>query len=534
MTAKFQSRPMAIGYRGAASTPHLRATEAAIAAMRAGGNAVDAAVTAAAVATVAQPFTSSVGGVGWASVYDAASGTTEVLQFLGAVPHALDPTALSADKLGLVDWRRLEESASPLLGSLTPSVVPGWQELLARRGSWSLARALEPAIALADEGVPVSELLAANTAITASRLRRWPQSAAIFLEGGEPRRVGTRLVQADLAATLQRVAANGAAEMVEGRTGRAILDLYRDHGGALRERDLREVRPTWHPPLVSRFRDHVVHATPTAFGDVAFVCGLELLDGFSGFAGPLDPHYVHLSIESAKLVSADRARYLGAGADGTTLARVLSPEHRARQRSAITDRAGAPQISGAPHEDTITLTTVDGAGNAVHLMQTVGTFFGTGAVVPGTGVLMNSSLYFAYAGAANRIVPGLPIEQNPCLAMVFDGDGRLRLVAGSPGGKARVETVRQLIVNVLDFGMNVQQAVDTGRFLVSPDGASVDFEARYGDVDPGLRQALEARGHVVLVKEEAFGSGQAIAIDPATGALMAGADWRRESVALAY
>jgi len=125
-------------------------------------------------------------------------------------------------------------------------------------------------------------------------------------------------------------------------------------------------------------------------------------------------------------------------------------------------------------------------------------------------------------------------EQNPCLAMVFDGDGRLRLVAGSPGGKARVETVRQLLVNVLDFGLNVQRAVDTGRFLVSPDGASVDFEARYGDVDPGLRHALEARGHVVLVKEEAFGSGQAIAIDPATGALMAGADWRRESVALAY
>jgi gamma-glutamyltranspeptidase/glutathione hydrolase len=214
----------------------------------------------------------------------------------------------------------------------------------------------------------------------------------------------------------------------------------------------------------------------------------------------------------------------------------LGAEHRARQRSQITDRAGAAQVSGAPNEDTITLTTVDGAGNAVHLMQTVGTFFGTGAVAPGTGVLMNSSLYFAYAGSttANRVVPGLPIEQNPCLAMVFDGGGRLCLVAGSPGGRARVETVRQLIVNVVDFGMNVQQAVDTGRFLVSPDGASVDFEARYGDVDPGLRRALEARGHVVAVKEEAFGSGQAIAIDPATGALMAGADWRRESVALAY
>jgi gamma-glutamyltranspeptidase/glutathione hydrolase len=150
-------------------------------------------------------------------------------------------------------------------------------------------------------------------------------------------------------------------------------------------------------------------------------------------------------------------------------------------------------------------------------------------------VLLNSSLYFAYGdpGVANRIVPGRPIEQNPCLAMLFDRDGHLCLVAGSPGGRARVETVRQLIVNVLDFGMNVQQAVDAGRFLVSLDGASVDFEARYGEVDPELRAALEGRGHVVAVKEEAFGSGQAIVLDPATGARMAGADWRRESVALA-
>ena len=527
---------MAIGYRGAASTPHLLATKAAIATMRAGGNAVDAAVSAAAVATVAQPFTSSVGGVGWATVYDASSRTTEVLQFSGTVPHLLDPTAFVDDSVGLVDWRRLEGSASPLLGTLTPNVVPGWDELLARRGRWSLARALEPAIALANEGVPVSELLRANMAINAARLRRWPQSAAIYLANGEPPPVGTRLVQADLGATLERVAANGPAEMVEGRTAVAILELYQENGGALRSADLQQTRPVWYPPLVTRFRGRAVHAAPSPFGDVAFACGLQLLDDFGAFDGPLDPAYVHASIESAKLVSVDRELFLGAGADEVTIARLLSSEYTQRQRARITEHAGASRPSGPPHGDTITLATVDEWGNAVHLMQTVGTFFGTGAVAPGTGVLMNSSLYFSYANpaGANRIVPGQPIEQNPCLAMVFDDDGRLRLVAGSPGGKARVETVRQLIVNVVDFGMNVQQAVDAGRFLASADGASVDFEARYGEVDAGLRQALEARGHVVLLKNEAFGSGQAVAIDPVSDARMAGADWRREAVALAY
>jgi gamma-glutamyltranspeptidase / glutathione hydrolase len=527
---------MAIGYRGAASTPHLLASQAAITAMRNGGNAVDAAVTAAAVATVVQPFSSSVGGVGWATVYDAASGQTDVLRFLGAVPMALDSGRFSPDPSGLVDWRRLEGSASPLLGSLTPCVVPGWAELLARRGTWSMARALEPAIALAAEGVPVSELLRTNTAINAVRLRRWPESARTYLENGQPPEVGARLSQPDLAATLGRIAANGPAEMTDGRTARAIVELYEAHGGALRAADLEQVRPVWGPALVTRFRDHMVHAAPAPFGDVAFVSGLQILDGFGPFAGPLDPVYVHVSIESAKLVHADRQYRLGPDVDPAAVARLISPAYTRSQQARVGARSGPAAVSGPPHEDTITLATVDDAGNAAHLMQTVGTFFGTGAVAPGTGVLMNSSLYFAYVNpaAANRVVPGQPIEQNPCLAMVFDGAGQLRLVAGSPGGRARVETVRQLIVNVLEFGMNVQQAVDAGRFLASLDGASIDFEARYGEVDPGLRQELEDRGHVVLVKEEAFGSGQAIFIDPTTGARMAGADWRRESVALAY
>ena len=527
---------MALGYRGAVSTPHLLASQAAIAALRDGGNAVDAAVSAAAVATVAQPFTSSLGGVGWATVYDSASQTTEVLEFLGAVPGALDPAALSADPLGLVDWRRLEQSGSPLLGCLTPSVVPGWEALLARRGRWSLARALEPAIAWATEGVPVSELLRANTAASAPRLRRWPDSAVVFLKAGEAPKVGARLVQADLAGTLQRIARDGSAEMTEGRTAKAIVRFHEENGGALRLGDLEGARPRWHAPLVTRFRDRAVHCAHAPLGDVAFACGLQLLDRFGRFDGPQDPRYVHASIESGKLVSEDRALYLGPETDEATVAWLLSPEHTDSQLALITERAKARPAPARMNEDTITLATVDQDGNAVHLMQTVGTFFGTGAVVPGTGVLLNSSLYFAYANpsVANRVVPGLSVEQNPCLAMLFDDAGRLRLVAGSPGGKARVEMVRQLIVNVVDFGMNVQQAVDAGRFLNSPDGASVDFESRYGEVDGELRHALEARGHAVLVKDEAFGSGQAIAIDPSTGARMAAADWRREAVALAY
>jgi gamma-glutamyltranspeptidase/glutathione hydrolase len=169
-------------------------------------------------------------------------------------------------------------------------------------------------------------------------------------------------------------------------------------------------------------------------------------------------------------------------------------------------------------------------------MQTVGTLFGTGAVIGSTGILANSSLYFAYAGndGANRIVPGMGVEQNPCLAIVCDAAGDLELVVGSPGGKTRVETVRQMLVNVVDYGLNVQQAVDAGRFLNAPDGMSIQFERRSGPIDPGLHAALVERGHDPIVVDDVFGSGQAIAIDAASGTRMAAADWRRESVALAY
>lgn len=125
----------------------------------------------------------------------------------------------------------------------------------------------------------------------------------------------------------------------------------------------------------------------------------------------------------------------------------------------------------------------------MHLMQTVGTLFGTGAVVGQTGVLANSSLCFAYAGGsgANRIVPGRRVEQNPCLAMVLEARDRLQLLVGSPGGRTRVETVRQMLVNVVDYGMSLQLAVDAARSLTSSDASSIDFEARYGPVDPALR-----------------------------------------------
>ncbi|HXW81755.1 MAG TPA: gamma-glutamyltransferase [Acidimicrobiales bacterium] len=544
---------MAWGCKGAVSAPHLFAAQAAIDVLRSGGNAVDAAVAAAAVSTVVQPFSSSAGGVGWATVYDRALQKTEVLQFHGAVPAGLDPDCFSSAPSGLVDWKALEAAGKALLGSLVPGTVAGWAELLARKGRWSLARALEIAASLAFEGFPVSELLHEILKQNMGKLSRWPASARIFLPHGRLLVPGERLVQADLGSTLERIGNNGPAEVVAGQTGEALVDLYCQYGGVLSASDLSAYRPMWYQPLVTTFRGHVVHAAPAPLGDVSFVSGLSLLEALSdragsdyqwsgcvepgpGHAGPLDPAYVSASVESAKIVNAERRRYLGPGAGKATVDRLLGADHVRALSERVALRASGGPMPPSADEHTITLAVVDEDGNAANIMQTVGTFFGTGAVAEGTGVLANSCLYFAYAGnkGANRVVPGRGIEQNPCLITVFDRDGNLELVLGSPGGRTRVETVRQMLVNVLDFGMNIQQAVDAPRFLSGADGKSVDFEHRYGPLAPELCAALEARGYAVRYVDDAFGSGQAVAIDPVSRTRMAAADWRRESVALAY
>jgi gamma-glutamyltranspeptidase/glutathione hydrolase len=527
---------MALGFRGAVSAPHLLASQAAIEVLRAGGNAVDAAVAAAAVSAVVQPFSSSIGGVGWATVYERAAGRTSVLQFHGSVPAGLDPASFQPDAAGIVDWRQLERTGGSLLGSLVPGVVAGWEELLSQKGRWTLGRVLAPAIALASDGFPVSQLLHGHLVNNATRLGRWPASAQVFLPNGRPLQTGDRLLQRDLATTLERIARHGAQEVTQGETADALVAFYQQHGGVLTGEDLAGYRPSWHQPLSVGFRDHLVLSAPAPFGDVSFASGLQLLDSYGPFNGPLDPDYLHTGVESAKHVSADRVQYLGDKVDPAVINWMLSAEHVADMRSRIGSTASAVRTLIPSQEDTITLAVVDDEGNAVHLMQTVGTLFGTAAVAGQTGIMANSSLYFAYAHGvgANRIIPGGRIEQNPCLGMVFDGDGQLSLIVGSPGGRTRVETVRQMMVNVMDFGLNIQQAVDAPRFLGSSDQASIDFEALYGPVDPALRQELEARGHQVRVIDELFGSGQAIAIDHTSGALMSAADWRRESIALAY
>jgi gamma-glutamyltranspeptidase/glutathione hydrolase len=525
---------MAIGYNGCVSTPHHLASSAALDTLRSGGNAVDAAVVAATVSGVVQPFSSGVGGGGWATVYRAGTRTVDVLEFHGRVPLGTNASMFEPDDAGLVDGQELEARGGALLASLVPGAPAGWEELLRRHGTLSFADALAPAIALAEQGFPVSELLHRTIAENAARLRHWPGSRAAFLPGDAVPRVGALLAQPDLATTLRAIALRGAAEAYTGDLARRVTRFYAECGGTVSMADLADYRPRWADPVRGSFRGHAVVGAPAPLGDLAFVQGLHIMDVLPRRAGPTDPEYIHASVESAKLVRADRTRYLGEGAE--SLSRLLDPSYieQAARSIGVHATAGVAETQGPGH--TITLAVADGNGDAVHLMQTVGAPFGTGAVAANTGIVTNSSLLFAHVdpGRPNSVAPGRRLEQNPVVTMIFGTDGRLRLIAGSPGGKTRVETVRQMVINVLDFGMNVQQAVDAPRFLSAPDGVTVLLEEALHQASPELCSTLAAKGHRVHVTPDLFGTGQAIEIDPTTGALMGAADWRQESTALAY
>lgn len=533
----FQSRPVVMGREGVVSAPHYLAAKAAVEILAAGGNATDAAVASAAVASVVQPFTSGLGGIGWAAHYDAETGRVRQLEFSGRVPQGTEHAMLPKGPRR-TDWHALEAEGNNLLGSLVPGVVAGWEALLEDSGTMSLARVVKPAIDYARNGFPVSHRLHSAMRRSRDKLAAWPASGAVYLRDGEAYAPGEILRQPQLADTLEEVAAGGSEAFYRGPLADRIAAFMQANGGTLTKQDLAGYEPRWYEPIAARYRGYRVVASPPPASDAVMLEALNILERFPKPGSVADPLYIHRSVEAAKLARSDRLAYFGDPefVDEIPLERILSDDYARRQADRIGEQAHsgdpAPPDAGA---HTIQLAVVDGKGNAVNLLQTVGYTFGNGVVAGDTGILMNSMLYFAPAdpNAPNAPAPGKRIEMNPLTVMVFDPADHLVFMAGSPGGKTVMQTVRQMILNFVDFEMNVQQAVDAPRFLSAPDGRTVLLERQLLGLNETLVEQLEARGHTVEIIEAGLGSGQAIVIDPGTGAQMGGADWRAESVSLA-
>jgi gamma-glutamyltranspeptidase/glutathione hydrolase len=507
-----------------------------------GGNAVDAAVTAAAVLAVVEPTMNGIGGDLFAIVHDGRTRTLHGLNASGRSPYGATPEALAARGLDDVPARGI-------LSVSVPGVVDGWATLLERFGTISLARALAPAIRYAREGFPVAEIVAVQWQGVEEVLARDEAAARTFLPGGRAPRPGEIFRNPALAATLETIARDGRDAFYRGAIAEAILADAQRRGGWLTRRDLAEHRSDWVEPISTSYRGHDVFELPPNTQGVVALEMLNILEGYDLRAlGHNSAEYLHLLVEAKRLAFADRDAFL-ADPEATpkaALAAMLSKEYAASrrgeidpQRAARSPRPGAlgpsgptpaGRAEGRDAGDTVYLTAADARGTVVSLIQSIFSTFGAGLAAGDTGIVLHNraSLFTLDAGHPNRLAPHKRPLHTLVPAMVLK-DGRPWLSFGVMGGDMQPQGHVQVLVNLIDFGMNVQEAGEAARVRHSSAGVAAE-----SGVPAAARFGLIRRGHRVIAGVDVFGGFQGILIDPATGVLMGGSDPRRDGLAIGY
>jgi len=555
--ARAAAEAPALGRRAMVVTSQADATRAGVEMLRAGGNAVDAAVAAAFALAVTQPQSTGLGGGGFLLVRGA-DGGVEAIDARETAPAASTPDMYVRE--GVPERASLRGA----LASGTPGMVAGLALVQARHGRLSLAEVLAPAIRLAREGYAIGP----HQAALLRRLRdaglpeRFPATAAIHLPPeGEPVEPGFVVVQSDLARVLEAIAEKGPQVFYRGWVAEAIVRETERRGGILDAEDLATYRPVVREPVRGTYRGfEVVSFPPPSSGGVALIQSLNILEGFDLAAhGAGSSAAIHRIAEGLKLAFADRSTWLGDPdfvdvpvgwltseryADELR-ARINPPRWRRwpwtwhRDEVAIEVEAAGrpPRDAGTTH-----LSVVDEQGAAVAATLTINTAYGSWLTIPGTGIVMNNEMddFSKQAGVpnvyglvdtrgANAIAPGKrPLSSMTPTLLVRDGG--LALVTGSPGGPRIISTVLQSILNVVDFGMDVQAAVAAPRVHHQwiPDLLYVEREVPT-DVVEGLRD----RGHEVK-RGGHWSAAEAIRIDPERGWRWGGSDPRRDGLALGF
>jgi gamma-glutamyltranspeptidase/glutathione hydrolase len=481
------------------------ATGAALQILEAGGNAFDAAVAAAAVLNVTEPYMTGIGGDMFALAWSAREGRLVGLDASGRAGSKASPEALVA----------AGERQVPYQGprSVTvPGALSGWQALLERYGTMSLAQALAPAIRIAEEGFPVTPIIARDWRNTAELLRRNPGAAATFLIDGDAPRAGQWFRNPDLARTFRRIGANGAGELYGGALGREIVAGLDSLGGWLTLDDLKAQQVRWVEPLSMNYKGYTLWELPPAGQGLAALQMLKMLEGFDLKAmGHNSAQYLHTLIEAKKLAFADLAGHV-ADPDFMNVdpQRLLDPEYL-RTRAAWIDPARAADRPSpgvfSTESETIYLSVADEQGNMVSFICSIYEYFGSGVVVPGTGfALQNRGAGFTLeAGHPNRLAPGKRPFHTIIPAFVTK-DGQPWLAFGVMGGAMQPQGHVQVLLDLVEFGMDLQEAVDAPRFRHF-DGTTVAIESLPADVAHKLR----AMGHTLRDPSEvSFGGAQAV------------------------
>jgi gamma-glutamyltranspeptidase / glutathione hydrolase len=515
---------------GMVSSQEARASRIGVDVMEQGGNAVDAAVAVGFALAVTWPPAGNIGGGGFMVIHLADRNEDVAIDYRETAPAATTKDVF-LDEKGDADPRKSRDSG---LGIGVPGTVAGLTLALARYGSgkFTLAQLIAPALAAARNGIVVEEALASDLAGSQPRLARWPSTAKIFLNpDGVVLAPGQSLVQADLAGSLAAIAQDGPRAFYQGPIAEKIVAAVRDAGGLMTLDDLKAYRPVLRTPVRGTYRDYqIVSMPPPSSGGVHLIEMLNVLEGYPlADLGAGSVPALHLMIETMKRAYADRAEFLG-DPDAVTVPveRLTSKGYAADLRRSIDRKRATPardiragQPMAAEGNNTTHYSVVDAAGNAVANTYTLNLGFGVGLVAEGTGILLNDELddfaakpgaanaYGLTGGAANAPGPGKRPLSSMTPTIMLKG-GKPYLVTGSPGGSRIITTALQVILNAIDFRMDVAAAVAAPRIHHQwlPDEVNAEQAVPAETV-----RGLEQLGHTV-VRRPNWGSANSIMVTP--------------------
>ncbi len=500
----------------AASQP--LAARAGVQILERGGNAIDAAIAANATIGLMEPTGNGIGGDLFAIVYWAKTG-----EVFGMNASGWAPTGLTIE---LLAGKGIETMPPRGIYSVTvPGVVAGWDALRGKLGTLPFSEILAPAIYYAENGFPLSEVIARGWARSKDMLASHPNSKETYLIDGRPPRAGEVFRNPDLAQSLRRIAENGRDGYYKGPTAEAILGISAETGGTFTASDLEEFEPEWVEPIETSYRGWKVYEIGPNTQGIAALMMLNLMERFPiGEYGFHSEEALHVMIEAKKLAYADMLHYVGDPRFSPVPVREMLDKTHAAERAKLIDSAKAQcavtpsalrSITDAEGGDTIYMSAIDKDGNIVSLIQSNYSGFGSGLVPKGAGFMLQNR------GALFTMEPDRPNTLGPrkrplhtIIPAFMQKDG-VRIGFGIMGGWNQAQAHAQFVANIADFGMNIQEALEAGRFTKGTfEGCDLDMEAL---VPEAVRAELAKRGHQIEVaapRSGAFGFGQAVMSNP--------------------
>jgi gamma-glutamyltranspeptidase/glutathione hydrolase len=511
----FTSRSEVIAAHGMVASSHPLATQIGLEILKQGGSAVDAAIAVNAALGLMEPTGNGIGGDLFAIVWDAKSKKLYGLNASGPAPK----------KLSLEYFQKNNLSKYPEFGPLpvtVPGAVAGWSELHKKFGKLPIKRLFKPTIAYAREGFPVTETIAYYFTLNKQRFQDYPNFKEVWMANGDVPKTGEIFKNPALGNTLETLADKGLSEFYTGDIARITADFIQAQGGFLSYDDLASYRPEWVQPISTDYRGYEVWELPPNTQGLATLQILNILEGFNlAELGLYSTEYIHLFIEAKKLAFADRAKfYADPRFAKLPIETLLSKDYATKRRQEINPKKAAlVDASGLPqYGDTVYLTTADQEGNMVSLIQSNYSGMGSGMTPPELGfMLQNRGTLFSLDPKHLNVVAGGKRSFHTIIPAFVTKDGDPYISFGVMGGATQPQAQAQVLINIIDFGMNLQEAGDAPRIVHSGSsqpsgermrsGGTVSLESAF---DEKIRKELVEMGHTLKYEKGSFGGYQAI------------------------